>query len=297
MLKTAGAQAAPLTVVEDTSRTVAGIDKFTFVSDENMQVCYIGPDVAYIDEQAFFGCFALKAIIVDKANSRYRDIDGVLYTKDLSEIILYPPNHFDYLKETGKAGGDDETGPETYTIPEGVRRVATGCFYKARDIKEIALPSTLEEIGDMAFFKCQELKLLVLPDGLREIGNDSFSYCSAMRGAMYIPSSVKSIGHHCFYKCDALEAFYLGAAGEEDILLGGKWQPKGENSFSADPPFFGKTRAGDGTTGACRGKALERGMPWAIGAGAGYHTRIQTYGTSRREGRQFYGNTSTLLVS
>lgn len=229
--------------VEDTSRTVVGIDKFTFVSDENMQVCYIGPNVAYIDEQAFFGCFALKAIIVDEANEYFDDIDGVLYTKDLSEIIIYPTNHINYLKEIGKVPEDYyESNPETYAIPEGVRRVATGCFYKTWGIKEITLPSTLEEIGDMAFFKCQSMQLTVLPDGLKKIGNDSFSYCFEMRGALYIPASVESIGHHCFYKCDALEAFYLGAASENDISLGGKWQPKGENSFKAQEPFFGKTR-------------------------------------------------------
>ncbi len=230
--------------VEDKSRSVVGIDKFTFVSDENMQVCYIGPNVAYIDEQAFFGCFALKAIIVDEANPYFTDIEGVLYKKDLSEIILYPTNHVNYLKEIGKVSEDYyETNPETYDIPEGVRRIATGCFYKTWGIKEITLPSTLEEIGDMAFFKCQEVQMIVLPDGLKKIGDDSFSYCSKMRGAIYIPTSVESIGHHCFYKCDGLEVFYLGAASQDDIKLGGRWQPKEENKFSAEAPFFRKTRA------------------------------------------------------
>ena len=230
--------------VEDETRTVVGIDKFTFVSDENMQYCYVGPDVAYIDEQAFFGCFALRAIIVDEANPYYTDIDGVLYTKDKSEILLYPTYHTEYLVKIGKVPeGYFETHDETYEIPEGVKRIATGCFYKTWGIKKITLPSTLESIGDMAFFKCESMTLAQLPDSLKEIGNDSFSYCKVMEGVMFIPESVDNIGHHCFYKCEKLKSFYLGDKDESTIVLGGRWQPKGENTFSAEPPVFGSSRA------------------------------------------------------
>ncbi|NMP38238.1 MAG: leucine-rich repeat domain-containing protein [Clostridiales bacterium] len=230
--------------VEDGTRTVVAIDKFTFVSDENMQYCYVGPDVAYIDEQAFFGCFALRAIIVDDANEYYTDVDGVLYTKDKTEILLYPTYHTEYLVKIGKVPENYyETHDETYEIPEGVKRIATGCFYKTWGIKEITLPSTLESIGDMAFFKCESMLLTKLPDSLKEMGNDSFSYCKSMTGALFVPESVDSIGHHCFYKCEKLTGFYMGDKDESTIALGGKWQPKGENAFSAKPPVFGAVRA------------------------------------------------------
>lgn len=230
--------------IEDTSRSVVAIDKFTFVSDENMQYCYIGPDVAYIDDQAFFGCFALRAIYVDEANPYYTDVDGVLYTKDMKKMLLYPTYHISHLQDIGKIEkGYYDTHPETYEVPEGVEAIATGCFYKTWGIKEITLPSTLKQIGTMTFFKCQSLQLITLPDGLKKIGDDAFSYCFSMHGALYIPDSVEEIGHHAFYKCDENQLkFYMGAAGEDDLILGGRWLPKSENSLFTIKAEFGKTR-------------------------------------------------------
>ncbi len=241
---------APPAYIEDTSRTVVAIDKFTFVSDENMQYCYIGPDVTYVDPQAFFGCFALRAIYVDEDNPYYTDIDGVLYTKDMKTMIIYPTYHISHLQDIGKVPvgyyDDPEVHPETYQVPEGVEKIAAGCFYKTWGIREITLPSTLKEIGDMAFFKCQSLQLIELPDGLETIGDDAFSYCFSMMGALYIPDSVKTIGHHCFYKCELNDEvnveFYMGHQSEAEINLGGRWLPKKENRFTSDPPFWGKTR-------------------------------------------------------
>lgn len=231
--------------IEDTSRVISGIDKFTFVSDENMVICRIGPDVSYIDEQAFFGCFALKAVIVDKNNKWYTDIDGVLFTKDKTEMVVYPAHHAEYLEETGKVEKGfytEKENPETYEVPEGVKKISSMCFYKVYGIQKITFPSTLEEIGDMAFFKCDKLELVSLPESIKQLGNDSFSYCTNMRFAVYIPGSMEEIGHHCFYKCDNIEKFYLAAKNEDDIILGGRWQPKEENKFKSTPPVFGASK-------------------------------------------------------
>ncbi len=243
--------------IEDTTRNVVAIDKFTFVSDENMQYCYIGPDVQYIDDQAFFGCFALRAVYVDEANPYFTDIDGVLYTKDLKKMYIRPTYHIAHIQDIGKgdtltwiknAEGNDEIY-ETYTVPEGVETIATGCFYKTWGIKEIILPSTLKEIGTMSFFKCQSLKLINLPDGLQKIGDDAFSYCFSMYGALYMPSSVEEVGHHAFYKCNVANDndigelfFYMGAENEDEIKLGGRWLPKHDNKFTSQKAEFGKTR-------------------------------------------------------
>lgn len=233
--------------IEDTSRKVVAIDRFTFVSDENMQYCYIGPDVQYIDEQAFFGCFALRAIYVDEANPYFTDIDGVLYSKDMKTMYLYPTYHISHLQDTGVVPVgwyDDGAHEETFKVPEGVEKIATGCFYKTWGIKEIELPSTIKEIGSMAFFRCQSLRLVNLPDGLRKIGSDAFSYCFSMKGALYIPESVEEIEHHAFYKCadNGDLVFYLAAESEDDVILGGRWLPKHDNSLFSVEAQFGKTR-------------------------------------------------------
>jgi hypothetical protein len=94
----------------------------------------------------------------------------------------------------------------------------------------------------MAFFKCYGTSLIRLPDSLEYIGNDAFSYCENMRYAVFIPETVKHIGHHAFYKCSNDLKYYMGAASEEGIELGGRWQARSDNKFEADPPFWGTSR-------------------------------------------------------
>ena len=213
----------------DTSKPVSAVGKFTMNTDEYVEIIYIGKDVEYIDETSFFYCKELKSIEVDEANEFYTSVDGVLYTKDMKKLILYP------LKKA----------EAVYTIPEGVERIASGAFYKNETLTEVNLPSTLKEIGDMAFFKCEKISLVTLPDGLREIGPDAFSYCQGMTPVMYIPDSVKEIGSFAFYSCSNLKEFYMGAQNENEIVFGDTWLPKNIKKVVvnvAPKEQYGKTR-------------------------------------------------------
>lgn len=213
----------------DKSKPVSAVGKFTMNTDEYVQTIHIGKDVKYIDETSFFYCKELKSIEVDEANEHYTSVDGVLYTKDMKNLLVYP------LKKDA----------ESYTVPEGVERVGSCAFYKNEVLKEIKLPSTLKEIGDMAFFKCQNIALVNLPDGLEKIGNDAFSYCQGMNPVMYIPASVKEIGNYAFYNCSNLKEFYMGAENKDVLNAGDNWLPKNIKKAVvniAPEEQYGKTR-------------------------------------------------------
>jgi len=215
----------------DTSKPVTAVGKFTINTDEYVEIIYIGKDVEYIDETSFFYCKELKSIEVDVANEYYTSVDGVLYTKDMKKLLVYP-----IMKE-------NETGK--YAIPEGVERIGACAFYKNETLTEVNIPSTLKEIGDMAFFKCEKISLVTLPDGLEKIGSDAFSYCQGMTPVMYIPDSVKEIGSFAFYSCSNLKEFYMGAQSEEQITFGDSWLPKNIKKVVvniAPKEQYGKTR-------------------------------------------------------
>ena len=215
----------------DTSKPVSAVGKFTMNTDEYVEVIHIGKDVKYIDETSFFYCKELKAIEVDNENEFYTSVDGVLYTKDMKKILVYP-----IMKE-------NESGK--YAIPEGVERIGKCAFYKNEAVTEITLPSTLKEIGDMAFFKCENIGLVTLPDGLVKIGSDAFSYCQEMKPVIYIPNSVKEIGSFAFYSCSNLKEFYMGAQNENEIVFGDTWLPKNIKKVVvnvAPKEQYGKTR-------------------------------------------------------
>jgi hypothetical protein len=303
--------------IQDESKDVVAVDGYTFVSDEYVKYINIGPQVEYIDEQAFVYCKQLREIRVDEANPNYCDVDGVLYTKDMKTIILYPICRCTHLmyddiekygdvknigldyketfevkganddemftdihKQIRNTNGDDFTRAlydemlergvaapyigtyyvikektatsmkvekawscdEKYAIPGGVERIAGNCFYKCDRLGSIDIPDTVKYIGNMAFFKCYGTSLLRLPDSLEYIGNDAFSYCENMRYAVFIPAGVKHIGHHAFYKCSNDLLYYMGSESGEGIELGGRWQARSDNSFEAEPPYWGKTR-------------------------------------------------------
>jgi len=227
----------------DTSKPVVAVGKFTMNTDEYVEKVYIGKDVKYIDETSFFYCKMLKSIEVDKDNPYFTSVDGVLYTKDMKTLVVYPYNKYDAHNE------QFETPPEealTYIIPEGVERIASCAFYKNNILTEIKLPSTLKEIGNMSFFKCENIALVTLPDGLLKIGSDAFSYCHGMKHVLYIPDSVKEIGDYAFYNCPNLNEFYMGAKNESAITFGESWLPKNIEKTVvniAPEEQYGKTRA------------------------------------------------------
>lgn len=227
----------------DKSKPVSAIGEFTFNTDEYVEIIHIGKDVKYIDETSFFNCKMLKEFEVDEENEYYTDVDGVLYTKDMKKLLVYPYNKGDAHNEELEAPPEEVL---SYTIPEGVERIASCAFYKNNILTEINLPSTLKEIGDMAFFKCENVSLVTLPDGLLKIGSDAFSYCQGMKHVLYIPDSVKEIGNYAFYSCKNLKEFYMGAENEGAITFGESWLPKNIEKVVvniAPEEQYGKTRA------------------------------------------------------
>lgn len=73
-----------------------------FNSDYGVQILNVNKNVVWIDTQQ--NSKTLKAINVSSENVNYASIDGVLYTKDMSRILIYPQ---------GKTS-------ETYTLPKEV---------------------------------------------------------------------------------------------------------------------------------------------------------------------------------
>ena len=82
---------------------------------------YIPPELEQIGDFAFANCPLLEAITADSKNGMYCDVDGVLYSKDMSELICYPG---------GKSGSS------------------------------LNLSSLVTEIKTMAFYNCDLVKLI-----------------------------------------------------------------------------------------------------------------------------------------
>lgn len=240
----------------DETKPVLGVRAYAVNADENAEELFIGPFVRFIDETSFYNVKKLRRVTVDPENQWYKDVDGVLFTKDGKKLLLYPICYGQ--RETDKP--DEFTYPDTYAVPEGVERIGTFAFLKNKNLRDLTLPSTLKEIGDMAFFDCGRLGAyeydeqtdallgtgFTLPDGIEKIGADAFSKCGNIAPGLFLPASLKEIGHHAFFSCSGMKNVFLGAPDENALTLGEAWLPKNVKAgplWRAATPQYGKTRA------------------------------------------------------
>lgn len=84
----------------------------------------------------------LKKIVVDKSNSNYSSIDGVLFDKNGTTLIHYP------------SGKEDET----YTVPEGTIEISRRAFSNCKNLKELNVSKNVKYIENAFAMSCQNLE-------------------------------------------------------------------------------------------------------------------------------------------
>lgn len=236
------AQANNDVVSYDRSSKVTKIHEYAFNCDGTLQVIKIGADVTDIDAKSFYSCWALQCIYVDENNPNYCDIDGVLYNKDMTEIICYPIDHDRYLRlkngyahlENGVQVSDlvDDNGNSMEEL-WGTTKKYDESFFEEYNLKvrTYVLPSTVEKIGPLCF-NYANLRYVYLPEGLKEIGtlgffdagninaiysykadeiNTETSYTVGMFKTVYpsLPEGLEKIGSDCFTKDRGLSYMYI----------------------------------------------------------------------------------------
>ena len=151
------------------------------------------PDsVISIDRSAFSGCTSLAEITVSPDNKNYSSVDGVLFNKDGSELIIYPKGN----------------GRSAYTVPDGVTSISGSAFSGCTSLKEIVIPDSVTTIGSSAFEGCTSLSKVKLSNNLRIIQERTFYDCTSL-AEIVIPDSVTKIGVSAFLGCTSLSKVKL----------------------------------------------------------------------------------------
>ena len=91
-------------------------------------------------------------------------------------------------------------------LPDGLKSIANEAFYGA-EIKNIALPESLETIGDEAFCFSRLSGTLIIPEGVREIPKSAFM--GANITAAHFPGTIERIGEKAFDTCNVLSYLYF----------------------------------------------------------------------------------------
>lgn len=149
----------------------------------------IPASVTYIELSAFMDCENFTSITVDEKNVNYSSIDGVLFSKDKTELLLYPIN-------IEKA---------SYTVPNGVTKIGDGAFRSCETLTSVVIPDGVTDIGAGAFDYCIKLESVTLPDSVRNIETEAFRSCEAL-GSIKIPNGVEKINIGTFMSCTSLSS-------------------------------------------------------------------------------------------
>lgn len=125
----------PNTITEITSSLFKGCTALPEIN--------IPASVETIDIWAFADCAALTAINVAADNPNYCSIDGVLYNKDVTELIICP---------RAKSG--------TCKVPNTVTKIGMYAFANCSLLTSVEMTGTVEEIGGLAFGGCTALQTM-----------------------------------------------------------------------------------------------------------------------------------------
>ena len=198
------------------------VENYIFLSTSSLELAIIGKNVTSLGFGIFGNCnkldtlkiftekasitnfilqtgTALKEIEVNDDNSKYMVEDGILFSKDGSKIYAYP---------TGKDG-------ETYVFPNSVKEIGTSAFYSCRNLKNISVPSTIEEVGERAFCGTNIVQATL---NSNKIGPYTFMAASSLENVVF-GKNVTSLGFGFFACCEKISSItYLGTMDEWNAI-------------------------------------------------------------------------------
>ena len=104
-------------------------------------------------------------VIVSENNSYFQTIDGVLFTADKKELLIYPPQKKD----------------EVYVIPDGVEIIGEDTFCSNHYIKTLVFPKGFRLIVQYALACCKSLETVYLPQSLEKVLLKAFYFTEPMK--------------------------------------------------------------------------------------------------------------------
>jgi hypothetical protein len=209
--------------------TLQSIGRQAFAECRNLESVSIPASVTYIGDDAFDRA-GVSAINVAAGNAVYSSVDGVLFTKDKSQLLQYP------MEKTAAA----------YNIPDGVEKIRERAFHNNNSLESVSIPASVKYIGDDAFDLAGVSAINVaagntayssadgvlftkdkswlmhypmrktaaaynIPDGVESIRTRAFRDNNFLQ-SVTVPASVRSIEYIAFESCQSLRSIEVSEA-------------------------------------------------------------------------------------
>lgn len=152
---------------------VTSIGGQAFYGCEKLSSVTIPASVESIGRGAFGWCSQLRRIDLAEGNQRFSVVDDVLYSNDLSELVMCP------------------NVLTTVKIPPEVRKIGTMSFDGCEGLTSVTIPVGVTNIGWCAFGRCSELATVTMLGECPSSPNDVFHKCGKLK-AINVSSKCKS---------------------------------------------------------------------------------------------------------
>ena len=201
--------------------SVTSVGNGAFDKCTSLTTVSIGAGLRSLDVNAFDSCSKLSAISVSEDNTTYSSVDGIVYNKEKTKLLIVPEAVSGEItipktvKEFTYQAVDScknltainvEAGNLNYKSVDGIVYSADGktvlCCPRGK-AGAVAVQNGAKSIDERVFYQCDKLTDVTLPDSLTSIGYSAFEDCSALTN-ITLPDSLISIGYHAFDDCDAL---------------------------------------------------------------------------------------------
>ena len=201
---------------------VTSIGDYAFCSHTQLGFITFPSSVTEIGVDALAYCPALGDIYVADNNPNFSSIEGVLFNKLQTDLILYPSNRYS----------------DTYTLPPSVTTIENNAFYECNQLTDITIPEGVTTIFSLAFAYSQNLPDITIPASVTQLSSDAFIGCSGLEniyvaagslhyssingvlfnaagtslvaypcgraGGYTVPDNVMEIQEYAFFRCDQL---------------------------------------------------------------------------------------------
>ena len=104
---------------------ITQINSRRFLGSSALESVSLPKTITNLGEYAFENCQSLKEILVDDENENFKSTDGVLYTKNMQTLLIYPANR-------------ENTD---FSIPETVRSFGDYAFDYSQNLENITIPA------------------------------------------------------------------------------------------------------------------------------------------------------------